>query len=250
MWSHVWGRFLAAHGRPAAFAPLRAIRRNAPGCRVYDHLTRTADGTLVGLDVCVHHPTPLRLVAFGRPASFLPRAEERKRALYRRTAWHLQPEVPRCVPLAATPLGAVGEAAQHFFRSVAVAHLRSREMAAGALQAQNLSRGQHLVYWRRRICVGLRIAVASQGIARIREAALPLVRGEVEREAQEARSWAWFVDTARAALLPAVAVAGGEMADALHGDVGLGFGGDQPFPGVVGDGFPRARASLGVAAPG
>ena len=28
------------------------------------------------------------------------------------------------------------------------------------------------------------------------------------------------------------------------------FGGDQPFPGVVGDGFPRARASLGVAAPG
>ena len=156
--------------------------------------------------------------------------------------------MPRCVPLIGTTFAVIGDAAQGFFRSVVAAHAASQQVVSDALQTQNLGFGQHSTFWRRRISVGLRIAVATQVVARVRGAISPGDSSVLDRELQAARCWQGFVSVVRGVLLPSAVVTppdgGGGGAD--KEGVAMGFCGDVPFPGVVGSGFARGCDPAGA----
>ena len=241
-WSRSWGAFLAAHRMPLATEPRRALQ--GTDCTCYDHLTRSAAGRLLGLDVAVHHPTRPGEMSFSTPQRRLEGWEARKRRVYAASLWAQQPEVPDCIPLIGTTLGQVGPAAQRFFAAVVRQHVAGASLVA-ELGFQHLHGAQHTVFWRRRICVQLRIAVATQVMARVHAAGGAMVVDAARRAGRTARDFEY----SRGQQVRVLAVVCGAPPSEGYegpGGVGSGFGGDRVRRGVLGDGFARS-GSLGAA---
>ena len=238
VWVTVWNLFFVAHGMRTAVEPRRAIQRAAPRCVVYDHMARDARGRLLGMDVTIRHSCPPRLTAFGSHAAFLRASAAHKRGIYRRSAWSAQPEVPVCIPLVASAFACVGAEAVDLFQQVVREAARSDAVMGDALRYQHLNRGQQVAYWRRRICIGLRMAVASQALARVHSAEIQM--GEPSA-ASAAQSWAHV----RASMLASRAAEDRPAAGAATSDgVGGAYFGAQPQDGVLGSGFARQCSAM------
>lgn len=140
----------------------------------------------MGIDVTVRHTVdsafPFR---FGRYSSAVTSAERAKRAAY--AAGRGWVRVPGAVlPVVATTMGTMGPTAWHFFDSVVRERRHGAVVVSDVLAHQHLHRGQETELWARRICVFLRIAVATVALARLRGA----IRDDHRRGAT-VPGWSW-----------------------------------------------------------
>ena len=122
-------------------------------------------------------------------------------------------------------------------------------MAGASLVAelgfQSLHGAQHTVFWRRRICVQLRIAVATQVMDRVHAAGGAVFVDAARRAGRTARDFKY----SRGQQVRVLAMVCGAQSSEGHegpGGVGGGYGGDCVRRGVLGDGFARS-GSLGAA---
>ena len=202
-------------------------------------MARSPTGELHLCDVAIRHTCSPVARSFGVHATRVRQFERDKRAEYSRTAWSLQPEVPRVVPLLASTYGFIGEHAQRFFRRVVKSHAVASPVASDALRFQNLASGQSSELWRRRISVSLRIFIALQVLSRVRAATHG--PGPV-RGYRPARRMGWALGAQRRQLFGGIEERQGDVEARLaERGVGGAYGGDCARPGVLGDSFPRTH---------
>ena len=266
LWVGAWCAFLRAHGyRVETDHQLRARFAALPGrTKRPDLLATTPEGALLPLDAAIGHATcPLShaaLDALGAPRGLpargqnghlvhVERLERGKcgeyRRQYRQGLWPppcLAQRPVAVVPLAASTYGCVGPAARRLFSAVVRRAERHAAVVSDAVQQQGLARSQHIEMWRRRLCVFLRIAVATQVMGRVQDATQ--AGGAAARGSRTGRgSFEWARVVPRRVAFPGRfgRRATAPVRDPLGGGSGGAFGGDVPRAGIMGDGVQLER---------